>query len=117
MIVGGRPLELGPVAESIPSILMAWYPGTEAGPAVADVLFGDVNPSGKLPVTWPRAIGQLPIYYNRLPTGRPTLPNNRFTLHYIDEAITPLYPFGWGLSYTQFAYSDAAIAQKQIGDR
>jgi beta-glucosidase len=116
VIVGGRPQVLGPVAESIPSILMTWYPGTEAGPAVADVLFGDVSPSGKLPVTWPRATGQMPIYYNRLPTGRPTLPNNRFTLHYIDEAITPLYPFGWGLSYTQFAYSDTAIAQKQIGE-
>jgi beta-glucosidase len=116
VIVGGRPQVLGPVAESIPSILMTWYPGTEAGPAVADVLFGDVSPGGKLPVTWPRATGQMPIYYNRLPTGRPTLPNNRFTLHYIDEAITPLYPFGWGLSYTQFAYSDTAIAQKQIGE-
>ena len=93
---------------------MAWYPGTEGGPAVADLLFGDVAPSGKLPLTWPRATGQLPFYYNRLPSGRPTLPNNRFTLQYIDEAITPLYPFGWGLSYTQFAYSDTTIAQKQL---
>jgi beta-glucosidase len=114
VLMGGRPQVLGSVAERIPSILMTWYPGTEAGPAVADVLFGDVSPSGKLPVTWPRATGQLPLYYNRLPTGRPTLENNRFTLQYIDEAITPLYPFGWGLSYTQFAYSDAAIARKQL---
>ena len=114
VIIGGRPQVLGPVAERIPAILMAWYPGTEAGPAVADVLFGDVSPSGKLPLTWPRATGQLPLYYNRLPTGRPTLPDNRFTLQYIDEAITPLYPFGWGLSYTQFSYSDAAMAQKQL---
>jgi beta-glucosidase len=114
VLMGGRPQVLGSVAERIPSILMAWYPGTEAGPAVADVLFGDVSPSGKLPVTWPRATGQLPFYYNRLPTGRPTKPDNRFTVQYIDEAITPLYPFGWGLSYTQFSYSDAAIAQKQL---
>jgi beta-glucosidase len=114
VIVAGRPLVLGNLAERIPSILMAWYPGTEAGTAVADVLFGDASPSGKLPLTWPRATGQLPIYYNRLPTGRPTLANNRFTLHYIDEAITPLYPFGWGLSYTQFSYKDAAIAAKQL---
>jgi beta-glucosidase len=114
VLMGGRPQVLGPVAERIPSILMTWYPGTEAGPAVADVLFGDVSPSGKLPVTWPRATGQLPFYYNRLPTGRPTKPDNRFTVQYIDEAITPLYPFGWGLSYTQFAYSDKTIAQKQL---
>lgn len=114
VLMGGRPQVLGSVAERIPAILMAWYPGTEAGPAVADVLFGDVSPSGKLPLTWPRATGQLPLYYNRLPTGRPTLENNRFTLQYIDEAIAPLYPFGWGLSYTQFSYSDAAMAQKQL---
>ena len=114
VIMGGRPQVLGPVAERIPSILMAWYPGTEGGNAVADVLFGDFSPSGKLPLTWPRATGQLPMYYNRLPSSRPTIPDNRFTLQYIDEAITPLYPFGWGLSYTQFAYSDATIAQQKL---
>lgn len=116
VVLGGRPQVLGPVADRIPSILMAWYPGTEAGPAVADVLFGDVSPSGKLPLTWPRATGQLPLYYNRLPTGRPTLPDNRFTVQYVDESITPLYPFGWGLSYTQFAYSDASIARRQLDE-
>ncbi|WP_230530369.1 glycoside hydrolase family 3 N-terminal domain-containing protein [Microvirga roseola] len=114
VIVGGRPLVLGNLAEKIPSILMAWYPGTEGGPAVADVLFGDVSPSGKLPVTWPRATGQMPLYYNRLPTGRPTLAENRFTLKYQDEEITPLYPFGWGLSYTRFGYSEPAIAKPQL---
>nr|WP_052954770.1 beta-glucosidase BglX [Microvirga vignae] len=114
VVIGGRPQVLNSLVERIPSILMAWYPGTEGGNAVADVLFGDFNPSGKLPLTWPRATGQLPMYYNRLPSSRPTLPNNRFTLQYIDEAITPLYPFGWGLSYTQFAYSDATIGQKQL---
>ena len=114
VIMGGRPQVLGPVADRVPSILMAWYPGTEGGNAVADVLFGDVNPSGKLPLTWPRATGQLPMYYNRLPSSRPTIPDNRFTLQYIDEEITPLYPFGWGLSYTQFAYSDAMIARQRL---
>jgi beta-glucosidase len=114
VLMGGRPLVLGNLPERIPSILMAWYPGTQGGPAVADVLFGDESPSGKLPLTWPRATGQLPLYYNRLPTGRPTKPDNRFTLQYIDEAITPLYPFGWGLGYTRFAYADAAIAKRQL---
>ncbi|WP_210493292.1 beta-glucosidase BglX [Microvirga antarctica] len=114
VIIGGRPLELGKLADTLPAILMAWYPGTEAGTAVADILFGDANPSGKLPLSWPRTIGQLPLYYNRLPTGRPTLENNRFTLNYIDEAISPLYPFGWGLSYSAFAYSDATIGQANL---
>ena len=116
VIVAGRPLVLGALADKIPSILMAWYPGTEGGPAVAETLFGDFNPSGKLPVSWPRAGGQLPLYYNRLPTGRPTLPNNRFTLQYIDEAITPLYPFGWGLSYTSFTYSGASIGKSHLAE-
>lgn len=114
VIIGGRPLELGDLVEKLPAIVMAWYPGTEAGPAIADVLFGDENPSGKLPLSWPRTIGQLPLYYNRLPTGRPTLPDNRFTVNYVDEDISPLYPFGWGLSYSQFAYSDAAIGKKEL---
>ncbi|MCB8822994.1 glycoside hydrolase family 3 N-terminal domain-containing protein [Microvirga rosea] len=114
VIIGGRPLELGTLPDQIPSVLMAWYPGTEGGPALADILFGDVNPSGKLPLSWPRSVGQLPLYYNRLPTGRPTLENNRFTLKYVDEAITPLYPFGWGLSYTQFAYSRPEITKTHL---
>jgi beta-glucosidase len=114
LIVGGRPVELGRFAESIPAIMMAWFPGTEAGPALADVLFGDVSPSGKLPVTYPRTAGQLPLYYNRLPTGRPTRSDNRFTLGYMDEAITPQFPFGWGLSYTRFAYSETTIAKPTI---
>ncbi|MGO4707029.1 glycoside hydrolase family 3 N-terminal domain-containing protein [Microvirga sp. 2MCAF38] len=114
VLIAGRPLELNSLADKLSSILMAWYPGTEGGSAVADALFGDTNPSGKLPVSWPRAGGQLPLYYNRLPTGRPTLPNNRFTLNYIDEAITPLYPFGWGLGYSAFTYSDASIGKSQL---
>ena len=114
VLIGGRPQELGSLAEIVPSILMAWFPGTEGGPAVAEVVFGDHNPSGKLPVTWPRTVGQVPIFYNSLPSGRPTLPNNRFTLGYIDEAVTPLFPFGWGLSYTTFTFSDAAPVKAQL---
>lgn len=114
VLMAGRALELGKLADKIPSILMIWYPGTEGGTAVADVLFGDVGPSGKLPVTWPRAGGQLPLYYNRLPTGRPTLADNRYTLKYVDEEITPLYPFGWGLTYTQFSYKDAIVAKHRL---
>lgn len=109
VIVGGRPLELGRLAERIPAILMAWFPGTEAG-AVADVLFGDANPSGRLPVSWPRSVGQLPIAYHRLPTGRPFRGDNRFTVGYIDEGAAPLFPFGWGLSYTRFAYDGLEVA-------
>lgn len=113
VIVAGRPVELGRLAERIPAILMAWFPGTEAG-AVADVLFGDVNPSGKLPVSWPRTVGQLPMAYNRLPTGRPPRSDNRYTLGYIDEALSPLFPFGHGLSYTTFAYSGLTVAKPQL---
>jgi beta-glucosidase len=109
VLIGGRPITLGALAERVPAILMTWYPGTEGGHAVADVLFGDASPTGKLPVTWLRAAGQAPLYYNRLPSGRPHLPNNRFTLSYLDEEIRPLYPFGFGLGYTRFAYSDLAV--------
>ncbi|HEV2604359.1 MAG TPA: glycoside hydrolase family 3 N-terminal domain-containing protein [Microvirga sp.] len=114
VVVAGRPVELGRVGERIPAILMGWFPGTEAG-AIADVLFGDFNPSGKLPVSWPRTVGQLPLAYNRLPTGRPPLAANRYTLGYIDEGVTPLFPFGHGLSYTTFAYSDLALAKPSFG--
>ena len=114
VLVSGRPLELGDLAERIPSVLMVWYPGTEGGTALADVIFGDVSPSGKLPVTYPRTIGQIPIYYNALPSGRPTLPGNRFTLGYLDEEATPLFPFGWGMSYTDFTYSDTAVPRTRL---
>ena len=93
---------------------MTWYPGTEGGTALADVLFGDVAPSGKLPISYPRSVGQTPLYYNDLPTGRPHLADNRFTLGYYDESLAPLYPFGWGLSYTSFAYSDLTILKREV---
>jgi beta-glucosidase len=114
VLVAGRPLELQRALDKTSAILMAWYPGVEGGPAVAEALFGDVNPSGKLPVTWPRSAGQIPVHYNRLPTGRPTHPDNRFTLNYVDESIEPLFPFGWGLSYTRFRFSDLDVATPRL---
>jgi beta-glucosidase len=114
VLIGGRPLELGPIAEKLTAILMAWYPGTEGGAAITETLFGDVNPSGKLPVTWPRTVGQIPLYYNHLPSGRPSEPSLRFTLNYLDESLSPLFPFGWGLSYTTFTISDPVIAKRTL---
>lgn len=114
VLMAGRPLELGSMDERAAAILMAWYPGTEGGPAVADVLFGDADPAGKLPLTWPRSVGQLPLYYNRLPTGRPPAADNRFTLGYVDAPLAPQYPFGWGLAYTRFEIADVALREAEL---
>src|SRR5215211_6711098 len=114
VLMAGRPLEIGPALDKTAAVLMAWYPGIEGGPAVAEALFGDVVPSGKLPITWPRAAGQIPIHYNRLPTGRPTRADNRFTLNYVDESIEPLFPFGFGLSYTRFGFSDLTVTTPRL---
>mgnify|MGYP001258151860 FL=1 len=114
VLIAGRPLELREAAETVPAILMAWYPGTEGGPAIADVLFGDAGPGGRLPHSWPRTVGQVPLHYDARPSGRPTRTDNRFTLNYIDEDIRPLFPFGWGLDYTGFAYSDLEIVTPRV---
>lgn len=113
----GRPLALSNMKDTPDAILNAWFPGTEAGSAVADVLFGKVNPSGKLPMTFPRSVGQIPVYYNHKNTGRPLNQEKvskceyeRFRSNYMDECNTPLYPFGYGLSYTKFNYSDIAVS-------
>jgi beta-glucosidase len=111
----GRPLELGAAVEKIPAIVMAWYLGTEGGPALADILFGDESPSAKLPVSWPRTVGQVPVHYNRLPTGRPADPKSRWTARYRDEDVRPLFPFGWGLGYTRFAYTGLDVATPTVG--
>ena len=87
-------------------LLEAWYPGTEGGTAVADVLFGKVDPSGKLPMSFPVNVGQIPVSYNELPTGRPYDPNNKYTSKYLDAPNSPQYPFGYGLSYTTFSFSN-----------
>ena len=103
----GRPLAIGWADENIPSIVEAWQLGTQSGNAIAEVLYGDYNPSGKLPMTFPRNVGQVPLYYNHKNTGRPNLPESKtiFWSHYNDVKKTPLYPFGYGLSYTTFDYS------------
>jgi beta-glucosidase len=114
VLLNGRPLALPWAAEKVPAILEAWFPGTQGGPAVADVLFGDTNPSGKLPVTFPRSLGQVPIYYNQQPVGRPPQEASKFTSKYLDEKVTPLFPFGYGLSYTRFEYKDLALVREKV---
>jgi beta-glucosidase len=116
VLFNGRPLTLTPVAASSPAILEAWFPGTEAGNAVADVLFGKVNPGGKLPVSFPRVLGQVPIYYNHEPTGRPCDVTQKYTSRYRDLPFCdPLYTFGYGLSYTTFAVSNLRLDKTRVG--
>lgn len=113
VLFNGRPLDLRWFDEHISAIVEAWYPGTEGGHAVADVLFGDVNPSAKLTMSFPYAVGQIPVYYNCLNTGRPKGSednDNRFVSKYLDAPNRPLYPFGYGLSYTKFNYEGAALS-------
>ncbi|MFN2498212.1 MAG: glycoside hydrolase family 3 N-terminal domain-containing protein [Pyrinomonadaceae bacterium] len=114
VLINGRPLTVGWIVENTPAVLEAWMGGTEAGNAIADVLFGDVNPSGKLPVTFPRAVGQVPIYYNYMNTGRPPEANNRYTSKYLDVPWTPLFPFGYGLSYTKFKITSLQVSAPRI---
>jgi beta-glucosidase len=109
VLMNGRPLTINWIAENTPAILETWFAGTEAGNAIADVLFGDVNPGGKLPVTFPRAVGQEPLYYNHMNTGRPSDASNKYTSKYLDVSWTPLFPFGYGLSYTQFRLSNLQL--------
>ena len=114
----GRPLVLVEENENVPAILNVWFPGSEAGFAISDVLFGDVNPSGKLTSTFPRNVGQIPIYYNHKNTGRP-LGNSegkfeKFKTNYLDVRNEPLYPFGYGLSYTTFSYSDINLNKTSL---
>jgi beta-glucosidase len=124
VVMAGRPLQLKWAAEHVPAILEAWSPGMEGGHAVADVLFGDVNPSGKLPASLPRAVGQEPLYYAQLPTGRPAvgvdltrIPTDtpsKFVSRYVDEENSALFPFGWGLSYTRFSYSKPTVSRASV---
>jgi beta-glucosidase len=114
VLMNGRPLSIPWLATTAPAILEAWLPGTEGGNAVADVLLGKVNPGGKLPVTFPRAVGQMPFYYNHKATGRPAKDEDKYTSKYIDAPWTPLFPFGYGLSYTTFRYSDLAVTPAEI---
>jgi beta-glucosidase len=114
VLMNGRPLSINFIAQRVPAILETWYAGTQGGHAIADVLFGDVNPGGKLPVTFPATVGQVPIYYNHKNTGRPPNASNKYTSKYLDAPWTPLYPFGFGLSYTKFRLSDLRLSATRI---
>ncbi|HET7116821.1 MAG TPA: glycoside hydrolase family 3 C-terminal domain-containing protein, partial [Hanamia sp.] len=116
VLMNGRPMTLTWEDEHVPAILDTWFGGTEAGNAVADVLFGNYNPSGKITASFPRDVGQIPIYYNHLNTGRPYHPGDspKFKSDYLDVPNTPLYPFGYGLSYTTFSYSAITLNNKTL---
>ncbi len=114
ILMNGRPLTITWATEHVPAILETWFLGIQHGHAAADVLFGDVNPAGKLPVTFPRAVGQIPLYYNCKSTGRPYVDDNTSTSKYLDISNSPLYPFGYGLSYTTFSYSNLRLSNSKI---
>jgi beta-glucosidase len=109
VLMNGRPIAIPEIAENAGAILESWFAGSEAGNAIADVLFGDYNPAGKLSMSFPRNVGQCPIYYNYMNTGRPLQGGNVFWSHFTDSSNTPLYPFGYGLSYTTFEYDPISI--------
>jgi beta-glucosidase len=113
-LVNGRPLTLNWENENVSAIVEAWAPGIEGGNAIADVLFGNYNPSGKITMTFPRSVGQIPIYYNHQNTGRPMDPKNKFTSKYLDIPNDPLFPFGYGLSYTTFEYGDVVLNKSTL---
>lgn len=110
VLMNGRPLAIPDVHESADAILETWFAGTMGGPAIADVLLGDYNPSGRLPVTFPRTVGQVPLHYAMKNTGRPLDPDDKYTSKYLDVPNTPLYPFGYGLSYTTFTYQKPEVS-------
>ena len=114
VLMNGRPLTLSWEDANMNAILESWFGGTMAGPAIADILFGEANPSGKITMTFPRNTGQIPIYYNHKNTGRPFDPNQKYTSKYLDVSNTPLYPFGYGLSYTTFNYSDISLSNTAL---
>ncbi len=118
LINAGRPLVFNYVADTVPAILYTWWLGTEAGNSIADVLFGDVNPGAKLPMTFPREVGQIPIYYNHFNTGRPAKndADSHYTSAYIDLPNSPKFAFGYGLSYTTFGYSDLKLSAKKMNN-
>lgn len=116
VLMNGRPLSIDVQQQQADAVLETWFSGTEGGNAIADVLFGDYNPSGKLPITFPRSVGQIPTYYSHLSIGRPFTPGKpgNYTSQYFDEANSPLYPFGYGLSYTDFSLSDVSLSAKTL---
>ncbi|WP_291101336.1 MULTISPECIES: beta-glucosidase BglX [unclassified Flavobacterium] len=133
VIMAGRPITMEHILPKVSAVLMAWHPGTMAGPAIVDLLSGVANPSGKLPVTWPKEVGQIPIYYNHPNTGRPADPKTFVGIrdipieawqsslgnasHYLDAGFAPRYPFGFGLSYTNFTYSDLIVEKTTLNTK
>jgi beta-glucosidase len=113
VLESGRPLDIRWANDHVAALIQAWYPGVQAGNAIADVLFGDVSPSARLPISWPRSVGQIPIYYDHAPTGRPTSPD-RWHTGYLDESSEPLFPFGYGLSYCNFRYSALKVLTQTV---
>jgi beta-glucosidase len=126
VILAGRPLTFQEVTAKVQAVLYAWHPGTMGGPAIADILFGEAIPSGKLTATFPRTVGQVPVYYSHMNTGRPPSPNELgipmgtpvdpkgYTSKYLDVDYTPEYPFGFGLSYTRFEYSNLRLSSARL---
>ena len=116
VLFNGRPLDLREVEENAKAVLEVWLPGTEGGHAIVDALTGKVNPSGKLPMSFPYCVGQIPVYYNHLATGRPNDPQKkeRYLSKYLDIPNEPLYPFGYGLSYTGFTISDVILSSDRL---
>lgn len=130
IIMAGRPITLGAILDKVDAVLMSWHPGTMGGQALKEIITGDASPSGRLPVTWPKEVGQIPLYYNHTNTGRPVVPEEFVqmdsipvgvwqsslgnTSHYLDAGYAPQYPFGYGLTYSNFKYSDVKILSKNI---
>lgn len=117
VLVNGRPLTVGGWLKSAPAVLEAWHPGLEAGNAIADVLFGEVNPGGKLPVSFPRTVGQIPVHYNHESTGRPYNADNKYTSKYLDLPPDPQFTFGHGLSYTSFEIGEPKLSRDRVSAR
>jgi beta-glucosidase len=115
-LMNGRPLTLQWEHDNLDAIIETWYAGTQAGEAIADILFGDANPSGKITMTFPRSVGQIPIYYSHKNTGRPFSDREKYTSKYLDAGNEPLYPFGYGLSYTQFTYSGVQLSDSTLAE-
>jgi beta-glucosidase len=113
VLINGRPLDISWAASNVPAILEAWHPGAEGGNAIADILYGDATPGGKLPVTWPRSAAQIPIYYARNLTQQPEHAKD-FKSRYWDIPTSPLYPFGYGLSYSTFRFSNLRLSKSEI---
>jgi beta-glucosidase len=113
VLESGRPLDIGWAPDRVPAIIQAWFLGVQAGNAIADIVFGDASPSGRLPLTWVRSVGEIPTYYNHRSTGRPSSAD-RWHSGYIDQSSAPLFPFGYGLTYTSFKYSDLKIASASV---